>query len=789
MEGVNRLGPDLKEAWLSGPEIAKQTALALAKGQANPNFSAQISAQEQEPDEGIGLKEYNKRHPAMTPAMIQYYKDTYGSGLKGFGKTWSEHPLGPISDLAMALELGGSYATGLEELDPAILAAREAAIAAGKRAPFSAARTVAGAGSKVGVATSPMALPVAALHLAKIPLNKIPGGAGQIVDSSGNLTPRANASIQAATDGRIPPDRVIAAAPSVVDNMRGKGANTPSAREAIAKSQGVDLSRTSATQRLLPRGSERSVAASNEAGHVAVANRAMELAPPPAKSLGQAWTDAQNASEANYKNAYDEIDNTPGDISDPAFADTINSSIAASTGRGTPFNAILNGGSGAGQNAALHVKALMDDIRSGVAVSPQRLNQLLTFINDEFPSASGAQRTILYQLKNGLNDAISKIRPDQFTGNVADLQRNISAANNAFAQHQQTFFGSHPTDGSIANQVANEAGNAARRGEVNRVTTILGDSIIDPRTGVPAPVASDAISAVNGAGVTPQAHEHVQHVAGSVIGSPSTSGEAAHDITNTWSPIFTPDQQMHFPLLSETKKYLEPPTRKPFGFGDIVAPVARMTSGVAAVHAGLPVGAVDWTLSAIGAPSAERIYETSIRPGVQGILESRGAPTNTGVGTDITNGMAYRALRGTGYGESVLAPTSPSNQTDESQPIEQKMAPSSVHPDEHLPPDMTPVPSSTAESDAHPSLAPSTVNPDEEIHPTIDQPEPRFAGGRVGRATGGGVRNAPKHEYLVNRLLKMAKDAKKVSDRTTEPLLKMPDEHIVRALDVAQQAI
>jgi hypothetical protein len=68
-------------------------------------------------------------------------------------------------------------------------------------------------------------------------------------------------------------------------------------------------------------------------------------------------------------------------------------------------------------------------------------------------------------------------------------------------------------------------------------------------------------------------------------------------------------------------------------------------------------------------------------------------------------------------------------------------------------------------------------------------PAAKFAGGRVGRATGGGVHNAPKHEYLVNRLLKMAKDAKKVSDRTTEPLLKMPDEHIVRALDVAQQAI
>jgi hypothetical protein len=68
-------------------------------------------------------------------------------------------------------------------------------------------------------------------------------------------------------------------------------------------------------------------------------------------------------------------------------------------------------------------------------------------------------------------------------------------------------------------------------------------------------------------------------------------------------------------------------------------------------------------------------------------------------------------------------------------------------------------------------------------------PEPHFAGGRVGRATGGGVHNAGRHEYLVNRLLNAAKDAKKITDKRTEPLLNVPDAHIVKALDVAQQSI
>jgi hypothetical protein len=107
---------------------------------------------------------------------------------------------------------------------------------------------------------------------------------------------------------------------------------------------------------------------------------------------------------------------------------------------------------------------------------------------------------------------------------------------------------------------------------------------------------------------------------------------------------------------------------------------------------------------------------------------------------------------------------------------------SAPEPTEYTPAELQKLLNPTAEGLSNGS--PFSAPPDAQAVPAA-----KFAGGRVGRATGGGVHNAPKHEYLVNRLLKMAKDAKKVSDRTTEPLLKMPDEHIVRALDVAQQAI
>jgi len=61
-------------------------------------------------------------------------------------------------------------------------------------------------------------------------------------------------------------------------------------------------------------------------------------------------------------------------------------------------------------------------------------------------------------------------------------------------------------------------------------------------------------------------------------------------------------------------------------------------------------------------------------------------------------------------------------------------------------------------------------------------------GGRIERASGGRV-DPDKLEKLVGRMMSMARRAKKGADAATEPLLNAPDEAIVKALDVAQQAI
>ena len=76
----------------------------------------------------------------------------------------------------------------------------------------------------------------------------------------------------------------------------------------------------------------------------------------------------------------------------------------------------------------------------------------------------------------------------------------------------------------------------------------------------------------------------------------------------------------------------------------------------------------------------------------------------------------------------------------------------------------------------------------DEVYARAAGPTASASGGRIERASGGKVSNF-KHERIVSKLMAMASKAKKATDKTTESLLDEPDESIVKALNVAQQAI
>jgi hypothetical protein len=73
----------------------------------------------------------------------------------------------------------------------------------------------------------------------------------------------------------------------------------------------------------------------------------------------------------------------------------------------------------------------------------------------------------------------------------------------------------------------------------------------------------------------------------------------------------------------------------------------------------------------------------------------------------------------------------------------------------------------------------------------IDQPpeqRPRFAGGRVGRRSGGRLMRTD-HSARAASLIRAAEAAKKAHNATTESILEQPDEAVARALSIANKAI
>jgi len=68
----------------------------------------------------------------------------------------------------------------------------------------------------------------------------------------------------------------------------------------------------------------------------------------------------------------------------------------------------------------------------------------------------------------------------------------------------------------------------------------------------------------------------------------------------------------------------------------------------------------------------------------------------------------------------------------------------------------------------------------------IGQPTGQASGGRVGYRSGGRILD---HGSKADALVRAAESARKAISGTTEPLLDMPDEHVVKALAVAGEAI
>lgn len=237
--------------------------------------------------------------------------------------------------------------------------------------------------------------------------------------------------------------------------------------------------------------------------------------------------------------------------------------------------------------------------------------------------------------------------------------------------------------------------------------------------------------------------------------------------------LFNPDEQSTLRTLAESKRMLiNPPT-------ETIAPPSS----------GWSVGNIVGT--GVGA-TAGRI--------VGGHLESLGLPFGTEIGEAVGMPIGYkaeRAFEGRGAKKTLATEIAGAPEISVSPQSIAKgaLVPAEVGQDQkpaaapQIPIDQ-PQPVSQAELDAAFKEKPKDTAEGEQPASSdeINQafaPQPNANGGRIERASGGKVG----HQHLVERLMKLAEDAKKQTDKATEPLLKSDDSTIAHALAVAQKAI
>jgi len=806
-EGAQNFGPE----WLNtvNPKNLPQTieglsrlgglGLTLDKALYDPNYAKDhpkdaalmdalqthgrlgLSLTGEEPLNGPNYAKYHPEEAAIRDALRTYYGN-YGSW-HGVSQNVRHHPVGALSDAALAVEMGLAPFTEGASMSVAPLTSGltlNRVLAIANRAA-----------SLTGKATSPFLVPSVAAKVAKPVASRAAGlvmrvPRANIVDSSGTLTSTARKAIVDAFGGKVDPQKVVELHPGLIDDLQKGGVTPANVRQSVARAQGVDLTRSMATGKKPPQAAADITSSAKEKASGDLSSHVESIVPPPTMSIGDSISQAFNASKSNVKNLYDKFKDNKGVI-DPNFSGDIMSSID---------DRLKNSGLTLGDLSEKHesvipnakigmaeIKRLTDKLNRGEPVGAPQVNDTAKTLNSLWEGSSSYDRELLSAVRKGFYDSIENIPPWKFSDDVKQFASDFKNARGAYEAQANQFLG---------NDEIARARKLAEAGDTPAATKLISDSLIHPETGEMKPNSDAILDRLHAIGVGDTAERHVAHVAASIVGDPGSSATAVENAST--NRFLSPDEADRLALARQTKEIVgqTPTPSNAWTLGRLArtGTGAMIGAGTSAFlgHLGLPPAISVPAFGAIGGA-----LETAVDKRIAGPMERRaeaaGAPVERNVinPSGLTDGKAAPAVRLAKTAANYAARRSeePYNpQEDGALPIDERMRPPEPQPSQEIAPDADQPP---AEPVKDPRMAAPPGSDNDVITP--DQPEPHFGGGRVGRASGGKVHNVRRHEYLVDRLLKAAKDAKKMTDKTTEPLLNVPDEHIVKALDVAQRAI
>ena len=497
---------------------------------------------------------------------------------------------------------------------------------------------------------------------------------------------------------------------------------------------------------------------------------------------------------------------------------------------------VLFGGKGSsgliGQLSDLgeNTRTLIPDLDHGVLPTRSTAPDTLTMsgietvrkeITNAYRRAEGDDVAGLNMLSKALDTWTAKaIEDGKFSGDGNTVLQDLAAARKAHSDFMSTF-PQHPNPvvraawGKVKNYVADDGtlmptapgdmpvtveqtitNGIAKPGSATPVMSGDGrpfgaqtyQEISSPRVeGGPAPLTDEGISALQ------------DHLRGNAYTGQLSRENLNQILGGSFGALFSPEDQVALRQHTEANDLLNTPTSQlvPSSLDSVKHPLRRV---------GLPV--VGASLGAAFGNAASH-FLPALPPG---ILAYPASGAGLAVGNAIDRTLALREGAARSSAEMAGAPTAPVDLSALSAvpaPLNAASRISQVpqQPEEQLAPSGPPQPLTKAQLDTAFSSAPGNVDQPEGraapepkplsstdlsaafAHPgDLGEPDKHAAGGRAGYKSGGKV--APKDiEHLVRRLMHKTKQAKKVSDKATEPLLNAHDNAIASALAVAQKAI
>jgi hypothetical protein len=555
-----------------------------------------------------------------------------------------------------------------------------------------------------------------------------------VVDDAGNLTPQASRAVEEAFGSRLSPDDIQRLRPQLEEVMGQKGISTAAAKEALLKSEQVTPSRS------MVLGTRPSEAAAPAAEEAAIAGRetltktaetlagAQKPSLSMAEALHRAEREANKAANAQYEKTF----SSAGEFSND-FLTGLAPKIQQGLMKANMPSSISDYSNLANFVYAPQALKLIESVSAGnlplkQPANMRNLDMVFQSLNELSRKADGKDRMAISAMKRSFMDALDDgVQTAMFSGNGKQVLSDLRESRKLWSEYKNSFYGK---------DTANSVFKKALQEFKDETGNILPIGQLDA-------ASAQTANAILGANLLkPNTGAKVYEKFEKTFGKGSEELEAVRAYLRS-EPFKIQNNLSELPKSIDA--FLRPENKllanKIFSPAEL-SQMRRLSEATKIINASrrtepekqsLIMRALQRVPSAIIGTAAGYLH------GWPGAL----------VGTALSEGVGA-AARGLGRSMQVGA--------------ERAGAPI-VRPD---------------------VIVPSPVRNIPALYPESKESDYEVPGTRPGRAAGGKVMSAEAH---ADRLVGMAERAKNMLGKETKPLLNTPDEHVAKALEIANRHI